>query len=442
MQTNTFDVEAERCVLGGILISAAPLPPAIELLSPGDFAHQKHADVFSAILEVHGRNEPVDELTVYKALVRKDGEQKKGWASFLAELTSEIPTAANVEYHAKIVRSEARRRDFLAVMTDAVKRASKPGIDSDEVIDEAIRQLGHLAAGRELIRPATLREIIRDEYRAIGNRHEHGVPPGLPTGFVALDRLLGGLQPGGVTIVAARPSMGKSAFASGVLNYLQRMEKTGLLFTLEMTREEQAQRVFASEGRIDLNRIRRGNLNTDEFARLAETANRLNNERIGFVDTGGLSMAELRATSRQWAAQRGLDIIVVDYLQLLTGDGDNREQEVASISRGLKSLAKELRVPVIALSQLSRRVEERSDKRPMLSDLRESGSLEQDASQVIFIYRDDYYNPKSQEPGLAEIGVAKNRNGPTGMIKLRWTKEHTRFDSLDQDKQPELPNVA
>ncbi len=428
---------AERAVLGGILINCETLPPGLETLHPGDFAGAVHANIFAAMLRLHAQQEPIDMLTVQTTL-SSEAPPRQGWTLYLAELTEGVPTAANVEYYAGIVRREARRRDALQVMTEAMDKVRREGADGDEVVTELVTQLGLIQQGRELTRPVTMRDLLAAELKAIeerGKREETG----LPTGFVALDRVLGGMRPGNLIILAARPSMGKSALATNILEHVAtRRSKTGLLFSFEMTREEQVWRILAAEARADLRRIIRGTPNPDEWDRLYRVAPDLHTDRLAIVDKPALPIAEVRSIARTYAARQQLDLVIVDYLQLMRGEGDNREQEVASISRGLKALAMELRIPVIALSQLSRAVEARSDKRPMLSDLRDSGSLEQDANVVLFVYRDDYYHDDSDEPGVAEIAIAKNRNGPTGMVKLRWSGKHTRFDSLEED-QPALP---
>lgn len=425
---------AERSVLGGILLSCESLPPGLELLRPGDFSNPMHAHVFAAMQMLHSKQEPIDTITVQALLTSEGTVPRQGWPVLLAELMESTATAANVEYYAVIVRREARRRDFLSVMTEAMGIARQEGVDGDDVIARAITQLGRVAEGRELTRPVLMRDLVRPELEAMERRRNEPEIVGLPTGFLPLDRRLGGLRPGNLIILAARPSMGKSAFATNmVAHQVTRHGKAALVFTFEMTREEVVQRMLASEARADLQRIITGRTNPDEVNRLTMAANRLFTEHIAIVDKPALPIAEVRSIARTHAARQQLDVIVVDYLQLMTGVGDNREQEVASISRGLKALAMELRIPIVALSQLNRSLEQRSDKRPMLSDLRESGSLEQDANVVLFLYRHGYYEPKCQDPDVTEIGIAKNRNGPPGKIKLKWTGNHTRFDPLDDD---------
>lgn len=441
-QTESLATSAERNVLGGIMLSCETLPPGLELLRPGDFVSPLHAIVFAAMLTLHAQHEPIDMVTVHGAVKNGGSDPRQGWPTFLAELTDATVTSANVEHYASIVKREARRRDAVAVFTRALHAARQEGADGDDVIIDAVTQLGILAAGREITRPVLMREVVSAEITAIGVRGTDLIPPGLPTGLAPLDNLLGGLCPGNLVIIASRPAMGKSSLALNIVTHVvTRRCKAVLLFSFEMTREEQAQRALAAEARTDFSRILVGKPNPDEWDRLTVAANTLHNDRFHIVDGAPVTIAEMRSIARAHAASHQLDLIVVDYLQQVVGTGDNREQEVSSISRGLKALAMELRIPVLAMAQLSRAVEGRSDKRPTLSDLRESGSLEQDANKVMFIYRDDYYHPDSDEPGVAEIGIAKNRNGPTGMVKLRWTGRHTRFDSLEDEDQ-HLPLAA
>ncbi len=427
----TIAIEAEQSLLGAMMIDCAGVPVGVDTLRAGDFSDPVHAAVYSAALSLHERGEPVDVMTIRAEI--GSTKLRAGWESYVASLTELVATSANAAHYARIVRKEARRRDMLKACARAFEQAKAEGADGDEIMQGLTAYLAQLAEGRELTRPVTMRELVRAEFKAIEHRHEHGEVVGLETGFPALDRLLSGLEPAGLVIIGGRPSMGKSTLATNIVeNMALRGGKRGLIFSLEMTSEEQAQRSIASEARVDLHRIRTGRLTENDWPRLAAAIGRLDTDQVALVNKGGIGVAELRSIARQYHARHPVDVIVVDYLQLMEGaSGDNREQEVASISRGLKALAMELRIPVIALSQLNRSVESRSDKRPLLSDLRESGALEQDASQVLFVYRDDFYNPKSQEPGVAEIGVAKNRNGPPGMVKLRWSGKFTRFDNME-----------
>lgn len=434
---------AERQVLGGLMLSGDVLPPGLETLRPGDFLSPLHATVFAAILELYARQEPIDQLTVHGAIREPGSAPREGWSVFLGNLTEEAVTTANVLHYAKLVRSESRRRDCLIVLNEALEKVKRESTDADEVMVEASRQLGLLAEGRELTKPVSMRELVSAGMKAIERRHEAKEPPGLQTGFAAVDRVIGGMRPGNLLLLAARPSMGKSALAQGIVDYVSvRAGKRVLWFSFEMSGEEIVDRGLAASGRVNLQRVISGALNDTDWPKLAHAAGRLHHSKTHVIDKGGLTIEEVRSISRTFAARNSdLGLIVVDYVQLMQGVGESREQVVSSISRGLKALAGELRIPVLALSQLNRALEQRNDKRPQLSDLRESGSLEQDANVVMFIYRDDYYDSETEHPGIAEIGVAKNRNGPTRMVKLRWTGEHCRFDSLEDDS-PTLPYGA
>ncbi len=428
-------VEAERSVLGSVLIDCAPIPAGVDLLSPGDFADARHATVWAVALRLHQRNEPIDVVTVMAELGTSPAPQG-GWGSFLAGLMESTPTAANGEYWARIVRTEAMRRDAIRAATELLDGLKRADTKPDALVGDFSLRLGQLAAGRQRMRAVAMRELVTQEYTAMQTRGTAGIT-GLSTGFPDLDNKLGGFDVA-LVLIAGRPSMGKSALGTGIAQNIALRNDTGdvLVFSLEMAAQQQAQRAIASEGRVDLNAIRTGKLDPREWDRVAQACNLLNTDKIAVVDEMP-KVSEMRGIARAYAARRKLACIVVDYLQIVPfEDGDNREQQVASISRGLKALSKELGVPVIALSQLSRALEQRQDKRPMLSDLRESGALEQDADQILFVYRDEYYHPKSPDAGIAEIGIGKNRNGATGVVRLRWNGRFTRFDSLEQQRLP------
>lgn len=429
-------VEVERSILGGVLLECQDLPPGVETITVNDFLVTTHRLIWGAMLSLNEKREPIDLITVGAVLNGVTPAPSVGWSAYLSELTDHTPTSANLAHHAQVLQRQVRRRDFVTVMGKALERAKDPTIDGDELMTEAVTELGRLADSRAFVRPAPLKDSVRAEFKAIEERGRGGFT-GLPMGFASIDGITGGMAPGTQIIVAARPSMGKTAFANNVVhNVSVQGESNSLIFSLEMNSQEQAQRFIAQDGRIDLRRIRTGRLRDSDWPKLAHTAQKLHNDRVHIVDKAGLSITELRSIARQHASRRAVHLIVVDYLQLMEGVGDNREQQVASISRGLKALAMELRVPLIAISQLNRSVEMRQDKRPMLSDLRESGSIEQDADLVIMLYRDDYYHPKSDDEGLCEVAVTKQRNGPTGMHKLRWFKEYTRFAALDEEPRP------
>lgn len=424
-------LEAERAVLGGLLINCGEWPPDVELLSPGHFSCPVRARVFRAMVELHDTHEPVDTLTVLGALKDVSKPPHDGWAIYLAELADSAGIAANIDHHAGLVLREARRRDYVETMASAVDKARTPGADADEIATEAALQLGRIADGRQLVRPMLMRDILKAEFADLDERRRSEAPVGQPTGFPELDALVCGLVPGHLVVIAGRPSMGKSSLARSVLTNMAARGIGSLLFSFEMGADEIGQASIAAESRVNLQKIREARLTELEYNQVVEGMARLHNSKLAIVDRPGMSIAEIRTVARAHAGRHPIAAVAVDYLQLAVGRGQTREQEIASISRGLKALAKELRVTVIALSQLNRGLEARKDdKRPKLSDLRESGAIEQDADEVILLYRDEYYNPGTKEPGIAEIGVAKSRNGPTGMVKLRWVGKFTRFESM------------
>lgn len=435
-------IELERSVLGAVMLGCGDLPPGVEVVSPTDFTASQHRAVWRAVLELARTRLPIDEITVAEALAGQPAP-KIGWAAYLSELTDATPTAANLEYYARSLQARARRRDFIVATQRALERSKDESIDGDELMTGLVTELGRLAESRALIRPVSLCEAAVAEYHEIQIRGQAGGDTtGIQMGFDAVDALTGGMCPGDIIVIAGRPSMGKTAFANNIVRHVSiDGEWRALIFSLEMSCQSQAQRFISADGNIDLRRIRTGSLWRTDWDKLTGTMERLHNDRVHLVDRGGLSITEVRSITRQHAARKQVDLIVVDYMQLLRGTGDNREQQVADICRGLKALGMELHVPVIAISQLNRSVESRQDKRPMLSDLRESGSIEQDADVVIFLYRDDYYNPNSDEKGLCEVAIAKQRNGPTGMVKLRWIRECTRFAPLE-DESTRPPETA
>lgn len=433
---NPMAYEAERSVLGGILLLCGPWPAELERLVPSHFATPTHAEAYAAMCRLRERQEPTDEITVHAEIGQTGSVPKGGWASWLRDLTNEVPTAANLGHWAGVVMRESRRRDYAEVTTRALADAAREGADADEIMMAATLRLGEIADGREAERPVPMRVLMSEELKGLDERRRAGTTLGALTGYDDLDNVLCGLVPGHLIVLAARPSMGKSSLARNILvDMALRRQKAGLLLSLEMSRSEIAQCCLATEARVNLQHVRTARLSGNEYAALAEAMSRLATDKLAIHDRPGLDIAEIRSLVRGYASRHEIGAVVIDYLQLVRGAGSaqNREQEVASITRGLKCLAMELRVPVVALSQLNRGLESRDDKRPRLSDLRESGSIEQDADEVLFIYRDEYYDPGTKDPGVAEIGIAKNRNGPTGVVRLRWDGRCTRFDSVPKD---------
>lgn len=434
----------EQSVLGAMLIEREAIPRAIEILREDSFYNAKHQKVFGAMLSLFERGNPVDLITLTEELKRRGELDDVGGAYYLTELTTKVASAANVEYHARIIAEKSLLRKMIETMTGLIGRAYDPGADAFEMLDEAEGEVFKISES-SLRKPAsTMNEILKETLARLESIHGlTGGITGVPSGFTRLDEMTGGWQPSDLIIIAARPSMGKTALSLAVARNaaLHPEHPVGVAyFSLEMSAQQLAQRLLTSEARVDAQAARTGRMSDDDWPRLARAAGRLSAAPIYIDDTPGLTVLELRAKSRRLKSQYDIGLVVVDYLQLMHGTGggknSNREQEIAMISRSLKSLAKELNVPVIALSQLSRAVETRGgDKRPQLSDLRESGSIEQDADVVGFIYRPERYgitvdeNGNSTE-GMAEVIIGKQRNGPIGMVQLAFVHQHARFENL------------
>lgn len=426
------NVEAEQAVLGAMLIKKEAIAEAIEILRPDDFYRDAHRIVFEAMLELFQKNEPVDIVTVTEQLKKNDLLEKAGGIAFITALDNAVPTAANVVYHAKIVEEKAQLRNLINAATEIAGTAYEDTEDMAEIMDRAEKRILDVASRENTGAFVPIKDIVMGTFQQIENRAKNsGALTGLPSGFIDLDRLTAGFQPSDLILVAARPSMGKTAFTLNIATYVAVHERKPVaFFSLEMSKEQLVQRMLCAEGGIDSQRLRKGELD-DEWPKLVEAADRLSGAPIYIDDTPGITVMELRSKARRLKAEHGLDLVIIDYLQLMQGrggkSGDNRQQEISEISRSLKALARELSVPVIALSQLSRSVESRQIKRPMLSDLRESGSLEQDADIVMFLYREDYYTEETDKQNITEVIIAKHRNGPVDKIDLFFQKEFTKF---------------
>jgi replicative DNA helicase len=430
------NVEAEQSVLGAMLISREAIEKAGEILKAEDFYRQDNRIIFSAIMDLHERNQAVDLVTVIEEL-RKMGElEAVGGTSAITALSNAVPTAANVVYHAKIVEEKSLRRQLIRAATDIASTGYEEEADISTTIDQAEQKILSVANRKQSGGLVKIRDIVRQAMERVEKLYDSKEAfTGLPTGFSDFDKMTSGLQPSDLIIVAARPSMGKSSLVLNIAEHVAlKGKKSVIFFSLEMSKEQLVQRMLCSQAGIDAARLRIGQLQDDEWPKLVNAADKLSNAHIMLDDTPGMTALEMRSKARRWKAENGLDLIIVDYLQLMQGSShrtsDNRQQEMSEISRSLKGLARELNVPVIALSQLSRSVESRNNKRPMLSDLRESGALEQDADIVAFIYREDYYNKETEDKNIAELIIAKHRNGPTGTVKLFFRKETTRFYDL------------
>ena len=436
-------LEAERAVLGAILLEAESLPKAVELLAPEHFYHSGHRKIFSAMISLFERSEPVDALTVQEELRRRDALEELGGAVTIATMVEEAATAAHLQAYAKIVREKAILRELIDTSHWIIQQSFEAEEDVDTLLDQAERLIFQISEKRIQRHAIQVRAILKETFEyieALYERKEHIT--GLPTGFDRLDQMTSGLQPSDLIIIAGRPSMGKTAFALNIAQHVGiDVRKTVLIFSLEMSKEQLVQRLLCSEARVDSHHVRTGYLENKDWPRLTSAAGRLAEAPIFIDDTPALSVLEARAKARRMKSEYGLDLVVIDYLQLMRGRGgaENRQQEISEISRSLKALAKEIRVPVMALSQLSRAVEARvtRDYRPQLSDLRESGALEQDGDLIIFLYRPERYGIKSEEgENLAEVIIGKQRNGPIGGIKLTFIPEYARFEKREEQRRP------
>ena len=442
-----FSPEAEASVLGGMLIDGAAVAKAVEAVDDSMFYREAHRRLFRAMVRLFERGSVVDVITVSEELKKGNDLEQAGGLEYLATLLEAVPTAANLEYHARIVREKALLRRLIDAAHAIERDVHEPGERSvEEVLDQAEQRVFRVSESRDRAGFVWIKEVLYPVFEHIERLLESPTDiPGLETGFRDLDRMTTGLHPGDLAIVAGRPAMGKTSW---VLNVAQSVaiehDVPVAVFSLEMSKEQLVQRFLCAEGRVDAQRLRRGKLANEEYQRLARAVALLNTARIWIDDSATANVLEMKAKARRLKAEQDVGLVVVDYIQLMTGARrtDNRVQEVGEISRGLKSLARELEVPVVALSQLSRAPEQRPDRRPQLSDLRESGSIEQDADLVMFLYRQEYYHGPTDKDGnslegKAELIVAKQRNGPTGTVGLYFHKEYTRFDSVTAGPEPD-----
>jgi replicative DNA helicase len=430
------NLDAEESVLGAMMLSPGAIEAVVELVDAGDFYRESHGTIFKSAVALYARGEPVDAITVADQL-EKDGTLAEiGGPEKIQELASLVPAAANAAHYARIVHELATLRGLIRVGQEITRLGfDRPG-EVVELLDRAEQELYDLSQHRVTTQFAHIDDLLKESFERITALYEAGSDiTGTASGFRDLDRLTSGFQPGNLIIVAARPSMGKSALAlCTAANVAVRQELPVALFTLEMSKAEVTQRLMCSEGKVESQRLRTGKLAADDWPRLTAACDKLSKAPIYVDDTGSVTLMEIRSKLRRLKAREPrLGLVVIDYLQLMTSgtSAENRVQEVSQISRQLKVLARDLDVPIVALSQLSRAVEQRADKRPILSDLRESGSIEQDADLVAFVYRDEYYNPdETDSAGLAELIVAKHRNGATGMVKLNFVGRYAKFSDL------------
>jgi replicative DNA helicase len=431
--------EAEEAVLGALLIDPDAIIRVATVLKAEDFYREKNRWIYETALALHERREPIDFLTVCDELDHRDQLESVGGPAFITSLINAVPTSVHAEYYAHIVERTATRRRLIEAAGEIAALAYREVDDVDEVVDRAEQVLFGVSERRVARDLVPIKQVLSEYYDRIEYLTRHrGEMIGIPTGFHDLDKILGGMQRSDMIILAARPSVGKTSLALSIAhNAAKRYRQRVALFSLEMSSEQVVQRLISAETGINSQRLRRGEIAQDEWGRFMKATSDLAETHFFVDDTPGVSALELRTKARRLHADVGVDLIVVDYLQLMRGDfrSENRVQEISSISRGLKALARELNVPLLALSQLSRGVEARSDKRPILSDLRESGALEQDADVVIFIYRDELYNENTERKNIADIIVAKHRNGPTGNMALYFKKELAQFLEAEVRRQ-------
>jgi replicative DNA helicase len=433
-------LDAEESVLGGVLFDTHALDRVVEMLSVEDFYRESHRKIFRAMLALSEKGEPIDLITLSDILKARGELQDIGGATYLAELVDKVPSAANIGHYARIVREKAVLRSLINVCNEISSRCYSGEEDIEPFLDEAERLIFDVSEKR--VRPSFFKmgDLIMDTIKTVEQLFERKeLVTGVPTGFLDLDRMTAGLQPSDLVIVAARPSMGKTALVLNIAQYVALHANTAVaIFSLEMSKEQLVLRMLCSEARVDNAKVRTGYLGERDFPRLAMAAGRLAEAPIYIDDTPAQNVLELRAKSRRLKREANIGLVIIDYLQLMRGltAQENRTQELSEISRSLKSLAKELNIPVIALSQLNRQVEQRADRRPMMADIRESGAIEQDADVIMFIYRDEVYKQDSQDEGVAEVIIGKQRNGPTGTVRLTFRREYTRFDNLVEHMEP------
>lgn len=430
------NIEAEQAVLGAIFLQPSSLTLASELLIPEDFYRASHQKIYNAMLELSDKGEPVDLVTVTSVLANANLLEEIGGVSYLSDLADSVPTAANIEYYGKIVEEKSILRRLIRTATGIAQDGYSREDEVEVLLNEAEKTIMEVAQRKNAGAFQNIKDVLVQTYDNIELLHENkGDVTGIPTGFIELDKMTAGFQRNDLIIVAARPSVGKTAFALNIAqNVATKTDENVAIFSLEMGADQLVMRMLCAEGNIDAQRLRTGSLTPEDWGKLTMAMGSLSDSGIYIDDTPGIRVSEIRAKCRRLKQEAGLGMVMIDYLQLIQGSGrsDSRQQEVSEISRTLKELARELKIPVIALSQLSRGVEQRQDKRPMMSDIRESGSIEQDADIVAFLYRDDYYDKESENKNIIEIIIAKQRNGPVGTVSLAFVKEYNKFVNLER----------
>lgn len=438
-KTLPHNIEAEQSVIGSMIMDSEAIVTASEIITAEDFYGSQYGILFQAMVDLYAAGSPIDLLTLQNKLSQMDVPPELSSVEFLRDLLAAVPISANIKYYAKIVKEKSVLRKLIKVNEDIANTCYVGRESIDDILEATEKKIFGLLQAKGGGDYVPIRDVVisaMEKIEAVSKTH--GTVTGLPTGFIDLDYKTSGFQNSDLILIAARPSMGKTAFELNIAEYMAfKKDVTVAIFSLEMSKEQLVNRLFSLESKVDSQKIRTGDLEDSDWERLIESANVIGNSHLIIDDTPSISIGELRSKCRKYKLEHNLGIIIIDYLQLMTAGGhsESRQQEISEISRSLKALARELNVPVVALSQLSRAVESRPDHRPMLSDLRESGAIEQDADVVMFLYRDDYYNKESEKKGIAEVIIAKQRNGPIGTVELVWLPNYTKFANYDSKKE-------
>lgn len=432
--------EAEMAVLGSMMLEEAAISDIVEILDQDCFYRDNHQKIFKAMIGLYSEAKPIDLITLSDCLLKDNELEKVGGAGYLTELANAVPTAANVLHHAKIVKEKAILRRLISTATNIVTQGYEPDQDVEALLDTAEQLIFEIAGSKAKSGIVSIKELIKNSIETIEKLYQRKTQvTGIPTGYQDIDIITAGLQPADLIIIAGRPSMGKSALMCGFAEHAAVIQKVPTaIFSLEMSKESLVQRILCSHARVDMQAVRTGFLSQDHWGDLVNAAGKISTAPLFIDDTPGLNVLELRAKARRLKAQHNIGLIILDYLQLMQAAGfrgESRQQEISDISRSLKGLAREINVPLIAVSQLSRATESRDGFRPRLSDLRDSGAIEQDADVVMLLFREEYYNPTEENKGIAEVDIAKQRNGPVGVRKLAFVKEFSRFENLTQREE-------
>ncbi len=434
------NIEAEMAVLGSILLDEEAISDVVELLDENSFYKESHRKIFAAILTLYNESKPVDLITLTEQLRRDGNLELVGGASYITELVNVVPTSGAVLHHTKIVKEKAVLRELIAAATSIVTQGYEPDQDVDALLDRAEKEIFEISGSKVKSGFVPVKELIKNSIETIEKLYQRKTQvTGIPTGYQDIDEITAGLQPADLIIVAGRPSMGKSALMCGFAEHAAVVEKIPTaIFSLEMSKEQLVQRILCSHARVDMQAVRTGFLSQEHWGKLVNAAGKISHAPLFIDDTPGMNVLEIRAKARRLKAQHNIGLLILDYLQLMQAAGsknESRQQEISDISRSMKALARELNVPVVVISQLSRATEQREGYKPRLSDLRDSGAIEQDADVVMLLFREEYYTPTEQNRGLADVIIAKQRNGPVGTKKLTFLKEFSRFESCSQREE-------